>query len=151
MLRVDTGGKRNEEPLMAHQISEVISYAESLGMPAEKIVHYDWMNTFYSPAFDELVIGTDILPSPNPKSANSALSLKASVAHEVAGHRDAALKGFTQADEILEEIQASIRAARFATDLADSERWILLRDAVDRLPEGVRMRHIRDSLNISER
>lgn len=54
------------------------------------------------------------------------------VAHEVVGHRAAARAGRTQDIPVLEEAQASIRAARFAPGLTAIERLTLIRDAVER-------------------
>ncbi len=156
-LRVDTGGLRNENPLTVEQVSAVKDYAKVLGMDSAKIIHMDWMHTAYSKAFDEMIIGTDVIPSANPTTANSGLSMKATVAHEIVGHRDAALKGWTQPkdyilpDHTTEEIQASVRAARFAPDLTDTERWRLLRDAIERLPAGFHIRDIKDMIHITER
>ena len=156
-FRVDTDRLRNELPLTSEQVSAVKEYAQKLGMDASKIIHMDWMHTAYSSEFDEMIIGTDILPSANPTTANSGISLKAAVAHEIVGHRDAALKGWSQPkdsilpDFMLEEIQASIRAARFTPDLSYPERVQLLRDAIERLPEGTRIRDVKDKLYIEER
>jgi len=156
-LRVDTGGLRNEAPLTPEQVSAVMEYAWSLGVDTSKIIHMDWMHTSYSAEFDEMIIGTDILPSANPATANSGISMKATVAHEIVGHRDAALKGWSQPKDavlpgfVMEEIQASIRAARFAPDLLYSERVQLLRDAMERLPEGAHIRDIKGKLHITAR
>ena len=52
----------------------------------------------------------------------------------------------------LDEAQASIRAARFAPDLTRKERYLLLRDAIDRLSNrGIRIREVRKILDITER
>lgn len=42
-------------------------------------------------------------------------------------------KGFTNDNAVLEEAQASIRAARYADDLDKTERYLLIRDALTRL------------------
>lgn len=47
-------------------------------------------------------------------TANSRIGIKGTLAHEIVGHREAALAGRTQAVHSLEEAQASIRAARFS-------------------------------------
>jgi hypothetical protein len=156
-LRVDTEGLRNEKSLTTEQVSAAKDYANVLGMDSSKIIHMEWMHTAYSKAFDEMIIGTDVMPSAHPTTANSGLSMKATVAHEIVGHRDAALKGWTQPkgyilpDHTMEEIQASVRAARFAPDLTDSKRWRLLRDAIERLPEEFHIGDIRNKLHITER
>jgi hypothetical protein len=78
-------------------------------------------------------------------------SMRGAIAHEVVGHRAAELAGKTQADETLEEAQASVRASRFAPGLTGAERFTLLRDAVTRLRDnGYRIRDVRSLLWITE-
>ena len=78
--------------------------------------------------------------------------LKAAIAHEIVGHRDAALKNMTNPDDLLEEVQASIRAARFAPDLNYTERMDLIKDAVMRLKKNnIKLKNIRDKIYINER
>jgi hypothetical protein len=105
--------------------------------------------------YDILLLGTYLYPVKNivhgAKNANSRVSWKSAVAHELIGHREAALKGWTQTNPLFEEAQASIRAARFAPDLLASERITLLRDAISRLPDGIKIRDIKAILHISER
>ena len=121
--QVDTGGLRGELPLtdsQKEQISEYIKLVES-GSPS-KVGVLRWvddreMNTAYSPGFDLLNIGSDVMPAIQPKgqgtlTANTRLTWKSSIAHELVGHREAALAGKTQSETPLEEAQASIRAAR---------------------------------------
>jgi len=114
-------------------------------------------NTAWGDLFgtERLNIGTDVLPSTNPriaaKSANSRVSGKGAVAHEVVGHRAAARAGRTQDIPVLEEAQASIRAARFAPGLTAIERLTLIRDAVERLRKaGLRVSDVRPNLWIEE-
>ena len=63
MLRVNTGGRRNERNLTDNEINSVIEYAVSLGMPRERIYYVDYDCTAYGEAFDILRIGTDVYPS----------------------------------------------------------------------------------------
>lgn len=82
-------------------------------------------------------------------TANSRITWRGAVAHELIGHREAALVGKTQIDPALEEAQASIRAARFAPELTRTERYTLLRDAIARLHnEGIRVRSVKEQLCI---
>ena len=156
-MNVDTGGLRNEVPLTIQQVLAVEEYAQILGLNSAKIVHLDWMHTAYSSEFDELVIGTDVMPSPSPSTANSGISMKATLAHEIVGHRDAALRGWTQPKDYilpgftLEEVQASIRGARFAPDLSFHERVQLLKDAIERLQNRIHIRTVTNKLHITER
>lgn len=74
------------------------------------------------------------------KSANSRLSWKAAISHELEGHRAAARIGKTfndptlnfEANWILEEIQASVRSSKNGIELTEIERNDLLEDALDR-------------------
>jgi len=52
----------------------------------------------------------------------------------------------------LDESQASIRVARFAPDLTLSERYTLIRDAINRLKKAnLKINDVRDLLDILER
>ena len=155
-LRVNTGGLRNEEPLTPTQINECTEYAIKLGTPRDKIKYIEGYATAYGEEFDIVYLGTDVYPAQNAgidtKSANSRISWKGAIAHEVIGHRETVLNGLALSDEILDEAQASIRAARFAPDLSAPERITLLRDAIYRLNKnGYKISEVRDLLNIKER
>ena len=154
--KVDTGGLRNDMPLTQQQIDESMEYAIKLGLPREQILYSNALNVSYGSNFDILYLGTDTYPAENivhgTANANSRISWRGSIAHEIVGHREAALKGWTQKNQLFEETQASIRAARFAPDLSLSERTTLLRDAVYRLnKDGFSIREVRELLNITER
>jgi len=153
-MRVNTDGRRNEKELTEEQLKKIIEYAVSLGMPEERIYYIDYDFTAYGKAFDLLRVGTDALPLGNvrSKNPNDNISLKGAIAHEIIGHRDAALKNMTQENDLLEEVQASIRAARFTPDLNYQERMDLIRDAITRLRKNnIKLRDIRDKLHINER
>ena len=132
---VNTGGHRNEKPLTEKQKAECTEYAVSLGMPEERIRFVDAEYTSYGSVFDILVIGSDVYPNENGSDPNDLLSYKAAIAHEIIGHRQAAKLGIDlhEQNEIFDEAQASIRASRYAPNLTQSERVMLLRDAVSRL------------------
>ena len=84
--------------------------------------------------------------------ANCRISNKGALAHEIIGHREAFLEGWQQSDCVLDEIQASIRAARFAPDLTDEERYVLLKDAEERAENaGYELKDIQSKLNIFKR
>ncbi len=171
VYQVDTGGLRGELPLtdsQKDQISEYIKLIES-GAPSNvgvtapsKLSVIRWvddkeLNTAYSPGFDLLNIGTDVMPAITPKgqgtlTANTRLTWKSSIAHELVGHREAALSDKTQSENPLEEAQASIRAARFAPSLSSTERYTLLRDGITRLHNaGIKIRQVRNILYINDR
>lgn len=152
MLKVNTGGRRNEVPLTEKQYAEVKQYAVSLGMPEDRIYYVDYDCTGYGSSFDLLRIGTDVFPSSqHQKNANSNISMHGAIAHELIGHRKAALVGKTHPNEILEEAQASIRAAKFTPNLSDSERITLYRDAIARLKNnGIKLKAVKNDLYIFE-
>ena len=141
-MKVLTGGRRNEEPLTQQQKDECLTIARGFGMPAKRIIFSDNMYTAYLPLGDRLYIGTDVYPVANAKSANSAISHRGALAHELIGHRNAALAGRTQDEEYLEEAQASIRASLLAPGLSDEERKVLMQDAIERLPDGVSLEDV---------
>jgi len=136
------------------QKAEILNYAKTLGMLEENVVFTDNMNTSYKMIFgqDRLYIGTDVLPSEKSgMPANSRVSTKGAVAHEIVGHREAEIAGKTQENPVLEEAQASIRAARFAPSLSSKERVTLLRDALERLHKaGYKIRQVKNELWITE-
>ena len=154
-FQIHTGGLRNEKPLTQKQIDDAINLAVDFGMLRDNISYGDNYVTGHSPISDILLIGTDLYPienaMPDTKNANSRITWESAIGHEIIGHREAALKGWTQIDEIYEEIQASIRAARFTPYLNIINRVTLLRDAISRLPEGVKIANIKHTLNILER
>ncbi|WP_253901733.1 hypothetical protein [Brevibacillus sp. HB1.3] len=93
----DTKGLRNDLPLTESQIKELTIYAEKLGMPKENINVAGPDDT--SPTgllFDTILnINNDVLPSnaAGKLSANSRITGKATIAHEVVGHYEAGLAG----------------------------------------------------------
>lgn len=140
-MYVSTGGRRNEEPLTDAQKAECLRIAKEYGMPVERIVFVEDMLTGYFPFGDRLYIGTDVYPCGNTEKANYMISNRGTLAHEIIGHRAAFLRGKTQITEYLEEVQASLRASR-APGISDEEREILVRDAIERLPEGVKLEDV---------
>ncbi|MDA7028108.1 hypothetical protein PJ311_16155 [Bacillus sp. CLL-7-23] len=165
LRQISSGGLRNEIELTNAQKSELVDYAKSLGFPEENIVFRDSWNT--GMMYDRLYINTDVLPGQSPGigtlSANSRVSGKATIAHEIVGHYEAYANGkafnlydidpVTYARNFaLDEAQASIRAARFSPDLTSTERMTLLRDAITRLKNGgLRIRDVKDELFIQSR
>ena len=182
--QVDTGGLRGELSLtdsQKEQISEYIKLVESDAPSKVGVIRWvddREMNTAYSPGFDLLNIGSDVMPAPEQTTevflgevngvkiprikikwrgeatftANSRLTWKSSIAHELIGHREAALAGKTQPETPLEEAQASIRAARFAPSLSSTERYTLLRDGITRLHKAnIKVRQVKNILHINNR
>ena len=154
IINIKTGGQRNEEPLTHAQIEECIAFAETLGIPRERIAYSENYWTSYNPALDILLLGTDAYPNSGAKSYNGRLNYRCAIAHELVGHREACLRGKTNfpPKDVRDEAQASIRAARFTPGLDTSERIMLLRDAIERLHKrGIKVRDIKDMLDITER
>lgn len=148
-------GIRSETPLSDEDKKYVTKYLTALNVNMDNVVFTDVYRTAYNEKFDAYIIGTDVKPLENAKSGvknvNQRITVKGTLAHEVIGHREAHIKGLTQCDDILEEVQASIRAARFAPGLLSSERITLLMDARSRLGSGRRIKDVRDLLHINER
>ncbi|MFB5677558.1 WXG100 family type VII secretion target [Paenibacillus terreus] len=170
LRQISSDGLRNEFPLTDIQKKELMDYTKSLGFPEENMIisrpgFYDEWNT--GMMYDRFIINTDVLPAEQAGigtlSANSRVTGKATVAHEIVGHYEAYQAGRAfelyglDADAFkinfaLDEAQASIRAARFAPDLTSTERITLLRDAITRLHHGgLRIRDVKDKLYIDER
>ena len=122
-------------------------------MPGEQIAYRDTYWTGYSSAFDILLIGTDAFPNPLSESVNGRLSYRASIAHEIVGHRESAFRGTARAkDDPFDEAQASLRAAFFAPGLTSEDRAMLIQDARDRLAKiNVRLEDVISELDVYER
>ena len=151
-MKVSTGGHRNEEPLTEDQIKDCTDYAVSLGMPRDRIVYLENINTSYTgSAFDVLVIGTDAYPSGDTSRANYEMSNRAAIAHEVVGHRATCLHDTNKASTPMDEAQASYRAAKLAPGLTDDDRRLLEQDARDRLSAiGVNLDDVVDQFDMRE-
>jgi hypothetical protein len=161
--KVDTGGLRGELPLTNLQKEQISKYMKLIESDSPvKIGVIRWvddreMHTAYSPGFDLLNIGSDVMPTiksrgQNTLTANTRLTWKSSIAHELVGHREAALANKTQSQTPLEEAQASIRAARFAPSLTSTERYTLLRDGITRLYKAnLKIRQVKNILHINNR
>ncbi|AJQ92695.1 LysM peptidoglycan-binding domain-containing protein [Gynuella sunshinyii] len=162
LYKVESGGIRGEVPLSIEQRAQVESYLSNFDL---KDVDIRWvddrnLNTAYGDMFGQQIlnIGSDVVPGDvgiGTLTANSRISIKGTLAHEIVGHQEALVAGKTQDLLHLEEAQASIRAARFAPDLTSTERVTLLRDAITRLqkaPDGpVKIRDVKDLLYIQNR
>lgn len=143
----------------------MVSYSVRLGFPEENIVFREHWNT--GMMYDRLYINTDVLPAESlgigTLSANTRVSGRATIAHEIIGHYEAFKSG--KAFELynlddatyarnfaLDEAQASIRAARFAPELTSIERMTLLRDAITRLKNAdLRVKDVKNELYIQHR
>jgi len=170
---VDTEGLRNSYPLTQEQYAEAEAYAIKLGMLKNKIRRSDHINTIYVDDWDLLVIGTDVFPLPKrTDNPNSNISVYGAIAHEIVGHREAFMSGnaiLTKEDKLnkmsgtidlkiyvyknlLDEVQASIRAAKFTPDLIDLERKDLWDDAIIRLKKNrINFEEIKNKLAINVR
>lgn len=125
---VSSGGKRSEVPLTQVQRAEVGNYLThfDLNGVAIRIVDNTNLNTGYAHGelFSILNIGSDVVPGNmgiGTLTANSRIGIKGTLAHEIVGHREAALAGITQDILSMEEAQASIRAARYLIWIAPKD------------------------------
>lgn len=146
---------RNVEKLRPSARNRAMNYMRESGSIPDKVVFTPDGNTSYYPGWDTLRIAPDLLPHRNPPvgtlGANSRIGMKGCLSHELKGHRAAALAGKTHPNPILEEAQASIRAARYGHDLSKAERYALLRDAIARLAQrGIRIRDVKAELWIHQ-
>lgn len=146
---------RNVEKLRPCVRKRAMNYMRESGCMPDKVSFTPDGNTSYYPGWDTLRIAPDLLPHKNPPvgtlGANSRIGMKGCLAHELKGHRAAALAGKTHPNPILEEAQASIRAARYGHNLSQAERYALLRDAIARLSQrGIRIRDVKAELWIHE-
>ena len=140
----DSDGIRGVELLTSKLKKEIFEYGKLYyGENADELIQFadelSTNNTGYMSTFDVLYINTDVMPG-KLNTANSRLSWKAAIAHELEGHRLASLNNKTFFDgelsldvnDLLEEIQASIRASKNGKGLSVSERKDLLEDASER-------------------
>lgn len=154
---VSTEGKRYENPLTNEQIETARKEAVKQGYTGDILYSSNSNTAFHGTVegekFHYLVIGTDAYPiEGNNNSANERITVRGCMAHEVIGHYEAWKKGTTQNNMILEEAQASIRAAKFGIDLTDEERQDLMQDAMDRLQNNkIDYEKIKNKLDIFER
>ncbi len=156
---VSTNGLRNEIPLNFEQVENCKKYLTKLGyddIPSftnNSLTSMHFGETENGDKYSYLVVGTDVYPSEsNIKNANSRVSYKGALAHEVVGHYEAWIAKQTQMDDILEEAQASIRAGRFGVDLSIPERIVLYKDALTRLRNsGIKLKDVKNKLYINRR
>lgn len=154
---ISTEGKRYEKPLTNEQIETARKEAVKQGYTGDILYSQNSNTAFHGivegEKFHYLVIGTDAYPiKGNNNSANERITVRGCMAHEVIGHYEAWKKGTTQSNLILEEAQASIRAAKFGIDLTDEERQDLMQDAMDRLQNNkIDYEKIKNKLDIFER
>ncbi len=153
--KVESDGRRNEIALTDEQMNQVEETVTLYNLPEIDIRFTESNNTGYKALFGNeiLYIGTDVYPSLEPTAkypqyrANNALSMQAAIAHELAGHRDAEIIGKTHTDDLLEEVQASIRASMYGKGLTMLDKIMLLTDAVERLHNnGLKVADIRGKL-----
>jgi hypothetical protein len=119
---IRTGGLRGEKELTKTEINDILEYSKKYGIKEEDIFfkNNDSDYTSYARLFekqDVLYINTDVMPALKPINANSKVSWKGAIAHELEGHRASALAGKSNPNALLEEVQASVRASKFGIDL----------------------------------
>ena len=147
--------ERNKDALSLGQILQAVNYAVDLGIERRNVVYKDYEYTAIN-KWGILYIGLDLYPKKNTLSAtryaNSRVSWRGVIAHEIVGHYEAGLENETLDMLCLEEGQASIRAARFAPELTMVERITALRDGIMRLyNSGFKAKEVKDNLFISKR
>jgi hypothetical protein len=173
-----SSGRQKETDIPAGDIAEAKAYATRLGMPEDRIVFDPDTETSWGQVFghEKMFIGGDLRPMKaegKSLTANQRVSARGAIAHEVVGHRENDLAGFSKRkpyeeynamdpetrkvmrfhDETLDETQASLRAAKFAPELSNGERKMLFKDAMERLDKiGKGVDDVPDlGLNLKER
>lgn len=149
-------GTRSRQPLSDEELRAAIAYAEELGMSRKLIdTSHPHDETSWGQVFghEKLYICEDLKPSPaigHSLSANQRVSARGAIAHEIVGHRESTLAGRAPVSQsyeewsmlppdqklrlrTLDEVEASLRAAKFAPGLSKRERKILFQDAEERL------------------
>lgn len=133
--RLASTSGRNTVPLTQIEIDEATKFARDLGF--DRDIDYRPLDRGYNTSYsdwDWLVISDDLLPNALGKSANSRMSSRAVLSHEIVGHRQANLAGRAfEPGSLHDEVQASARAARNSPLLNDVERYQLRRDAIERI------------------
>lgn len=158
--KVNTDGLRNEKPLKKDEIDIYISYAREFGFEHD-IIYSEYSSTAFVSSVEgdkycRLVIGTDVKPIETKNERlygpNQLISPRGAIAHEIIGHYEAWLGGFECENLIIDEAQASIRAARFAEGLTQKDRILLLKDAITRLKNGnIKLSEAKKKMRIDER
>ncbi|MBB5020645.1 hypothetical protein HNQ59_003970 [Chitinivorax tropicus] len=134
-MRLSSTGGRNITPLREVQIDEATTFARKLGFdgPVDYRPLDRGYNTSYS-NWDWLIISDDLLPNTMGNMANSRMSWKAALGHELVGHGQSNWAGRSfEAGSLLDEVQASARASRHTPELFSLERYQLRRDAIERI------------------
>lgn len=140
-MNIDTGGRRNEQPLTREQYAKAKEAARKQGYDGQ-IQYGRYSSTaFHGSQYDKelhfLVIGTDAYPAePYHESPIGRISLDGCMAHEVVGHYEAWKKGTTQSSFYLEEAQACLRAAKFGIGITEEDRSSLFDAALEHLKDG---------------
>lgn len=154
-------GVRNSRALTSAEYDDILRYMDELGVQEGRDVVLgetlrtglgpgDVSATAYSDEWGRVFVFPDVYPGPTaggpgPTSVIPRMSMRATMAHEVVGHlqtterRTAHLGG-----SLLDEVQASVRAAHRAPGLTQVERIQLLRDAAER----VKLSNLRNGTNI---
>ncbi len=154
-MRLSSTGGRNTVPLTQSQIDEATNFSRRLGFDGP--VDYRPLDRGYNTSYSDLhwlMISDDLLPNLNGTMANSRMSWRAALGHEIVGHGEANLAGRAFAPgSLLDEVQASARASRLTPELSNVERFQLRRDAIERIQmhnqtngTDLRWRDIRDQL-----
>lgn len=149
-----TGG-RNTSPLTQTQIDNATDYARQLGFDGP--IDYRPLDRGYNTSYSDLhwlMISDDLMPNPSGTLANSRMSWRAALGHEIVGHGQSNVAGKAfEPGSLLDEVQASARASRLTPDLNSVERYQLRSDAIERIKihnevnnTNLRWRDIRDQL-----
>ena len=91
--------------------------------------------TSYDDMTDKISVKGDVFPDESSTTARDTMSVAAALAHEYYGHR--ANRGTSlEPGDWRDEVRASMTAAVRAPGLSDTDRQLLMQDAVDRMKES---------------
>ena len=152
-FRQVSGGHRREPS--ETEFEDAVNYAESIGRERYRpfgieeptISANNDLPTGMIDGLRSINLGSDLAPASDVSGlasidiANAQVSVRGAVAHEMVGHWEAFLAGLNREQDfvnpthgrLIEEAQASFRAALNAPNLTNGERITLTRDALSRM------------------
>lgn len=136
----DSRDLRNIDDITEKQANDAVEFAVSLGFPRDRIRVARGSTTGVLGGENGILhIANDCYPNPEGRKVNATLSYRAALAHEIIGHYESLLnKNAFEPASLLDEVQASIRAARFAPNITDEDRFMLLMDAYGRIRTAIK-------------
>ena len=151
--------KLSKEPLSREEINTVVEAACSINIPVEALVFNNQKalsgptGTSYNFFDDKVYIAQNVFPDDNSNSIHprDLLSVRAVLAHEYYGHRAFRQEYLSDYENNKstttyweDEARASINAAKYAPNLSQLERCMLIQDATYRAKEHAQVLELDD-------